>query len=91
VSSNYLAVITGEKIQPVLVVNKCYKYIKGILFISDHEISLALGLLKGISCVLSHYNTCLLLFIDMVTNFCSHIISGEQICSLSCNKYLIRS
>jgi hypothetical protein len=29
VSSNYKAVITGEKIQPVLVVNNCYKYIKG--------------------------------------------------------------
>jgi len=52
---------------------------------------LAIGLLKGISRVLSHYNKGLLLFIDMVTNCCSHIISGEKICSLSYNKYLIRS
>jgi hypothetical protein len=29
VSSNYWAVITGEKIQPVLVVNNCSKCIQG--------------------------------------------------------------
>jgi hypothetical protein len=38
---------------------------------------LAICLLKGISCVLSHYNTGLLFFNDMLTNYCS-IISGKK-------------
>ncbi len=48
-SSNYWAVFTGEKIQPFLLVNNCYKYIKCIKLISVHEIPLAICLLKGIS------------------------------------------
>ena len=44
---------------------------------SDHEIPLAIGLLKGISCVSTHYNTGLLLFNDMFTNYWSSI-SGEK-------------
>jgi hypothetical protein len=50
---------------------------KGILFISDHEIPLAIGLLKGISCVLLHYNTSLLLFNIMPSNDWA-VIPGEK-------------
>jgi hypothetical protein len=69
ISSNYWAVIPGEKIQVFLLINKCKKYIKGILFISDHEIPLAIGLLKGIPCVLLHVNTGLLSFNRISSNY----------------------
>jgi len=36
---------------------------------SDHEIPLAIGLLKCISCVLLHYNTGLLLFNRISSNY----------------------
>jgi hypothetical protein len=45
---------------------------------SDHEIPLALGLLKGISCVLLHYNTGLLLFNRISSNDWA-VIPGEKI------------
>jgi hypothetical protein len=44
----------------------------------DHEIPLAIYLLKGISCILLHNNTVLLLFNDMSTNYWT-IIAGEKI------------
>jgi hypothetical protein len=75
VSSNYWAIITGKKIQPVLVVNNCYKFILGT---SDHEIPLAIGLLKGISWVSSQYNSGLLLFNRMSSNYWA-VITGEKI------------
>ena len=50
---------------------------KGIRNISDHEIPLAIGLLKGISCVSSHCNTALLLFNRMSSNYWT-IITGEK-------------
>jgi len=37
---------------------------KGIEYMSDHEIPLAIGLLKGISWVSSYYNTGLLLLTE---------------------------
>jgi hypothetical protein len=43
--------LPAKKIQPVLVVNNCYKYMIDIQYMSDHEIPLAIGLLKGISWV----------------------------------------
>jgi hypothetical protein len=55
---------------------------KGRLFISDHEIPLAIGVLKGISCVSSHYNTGLLLLIRVSSNY-SAVIIGEKKYSLS--------
>jgi len=44
---------------------------------SDPEIPLAIGLLKGISWVSSYYNTGLLLFNDMYTNYWRSI-TGEK-------------
>jgi hypothetical protein len=67
-STNYWA-ITGEKKEPVLVVNYSYKYIDCTKRISNHEVPLAICLLKGISCVSTHYNTGLLLFYSMSNNY----------------------
>jgi hypothetical protein len=66
-----------KKIQPVLLFNNCYKYIKCTKLISDHEIPLAICLLKGISCVSTHYNTGLLLFNSMSSNYWA-IFTGEK-------------
>jgi hypothetical protein len=44
---------------------------------SDHEIPLAIGLLKGISCVSSLYNSGLLLFTTLSSNYCT-VITGEK-------------
>ena len=41
----------AKKIQPVILVNDCYKCIECIKLISDHEIPLAISVLKGISWV----------------------------------------
>jgi hypothetical protein len=43
----------------------------------DHEISLAIGVLKGISCLSSHDNTGLLLFTRVSSNYWA-VILGEQ-------------
>jgi hypothetical protein len=56
----------------------------------DHEIPLAIVLLKGISCVSTHYNTGLLLFNDMFTNYWSSI-SGEKKISLSYTSLTVTS
>ena len=45
---------------------------------SDHEIPLAIGVLKGISCVSSHYNTGLLLFYKLLSYY-KAVISDEKI------------
>ena len=45
------------------------KYMKGIEYMSDHEIPLAIGLLKGISWVSSYYNSGLLLFNRVSSNY----------------------
>ncbi len=45
--------------------------------ISDHEIPLAIGLLKGISWVSSHYNLGLLLINEKSSNYLS-IICGDK-------------
>jgi hypothetical protein len=50
---------------------------KGIEHISDHEIPLAIGLLKGISWVWSYYNSGLLLFNRLSSNYCT-VINGEK-------------
>jgi hypothetical protein len=77
VSSNYWASITGEKIQPVLVVNNCSMCIQGTSYISDHEIPLAIGLQKGISWVSPQYNSGLLLFNRVSSNYWA-VITGEK-------------
>ncbi len=56
--------------------------------ISHHEIPLAIGLLKGISCVSAHRNTGLLLFNDMFTNYWSSN-SGEKKVSLSYTSLIV--
>jgi hypothetical protein len=43
-------------IKLALLVNNSSEYIKGREYISDHEISLAIAMLKGISLVSTHYN-----------------------------------
>jgi hypothetical protein len=58
--------------------------------ISHREIPLAIGLLKGISCVSAHYNTGLLSFNDMFTNYCSTITGGKKI-SLSYTSLIVFS
>jgi hypothetical protein len=50
---------------------------KGILYISDHEIPLAIGLLRGKSWVWPYYNTGLLLFNRVSSNYCT-VITGEK-------------
>jgi len=45
--------------------------------ISDHEIPLAIGVLKGISWVSSYYNSGLLLFNRVSSNYCA-VITGEK-------------
>ena len=57
---------------------------------SDHEIPLAIGLLKGISWVSSYYNSGLLLFNDMFTNYWSSI-TGEKKVSLSYTSLIVTS
>jgi len=74
-SSNY-AISCGKKIQPVLVVTQCSKYDEGILQSSDHEIPLAMCLLKGISCVWTWCSTGLLL--------CNRMSSSNY--AISCGK-----
>jgi uncharacterized membrane protein len=76
-STNYWAIIAGEKIQPFLLVISCYQCSNWLKLTTDHEIPLALYLLKGISCVLSYKNTGLLLFNDMSTNYWT-TIAGEK-------------
>jgi hypothetical protein len=49
---------------------------------------LAVGLLKGISCVSAHCNTGLLLFNDMLTNYWSSI-TGEKKVSLSYTSLIV--
>jgi hypothetical protein len=49
---------------------------------SDHEIPLAIDVLKGISCVSSHYNTGLLLITRVSSNYWAVII-GKRNYSLS--------
>jgi hypothetical protein len=44
---------------------------------SDHEIPMAVGVLKGISWVSSHYNSGLLLINEMTSNYCT-VITGEN-------------
>jgi hypothetical protein len=56
----------------------------------DHEIPLAIVLLTGISCVSTHYNTGLLLFNDMFTNYWSSI-SCEKKISLSYTSLIVTS
>jgi hypothetical protein len=51
---------------------------------------LAIGLLKGISCVSAHCNTGLLLFNDMYTNYWSKI-TGEKKVSLSYTSLIVTS
>jgi len=58
--------------------------------ISHHEIPLAIGLLKGISCVSAHYNTGLLSLKDMLTNYWSSI-TGEKKISLSYTSLIVTS
>jgi len=65
-------------IEPVLVVNYSYRYIECTKLISSHEIPLAICLLKGISCVSTHYNTGLLLFYSMLNTYWA-VSSGEKI------------
>jgi hypothetical protein len=60
-----------------LVVNNGFKYIIGTKYISDHEIPLAIGLLKGISWVSLHYNLGLLLINEMSSNY-ETLITGEK-------------
>ena len=45
---------------------------------SDHEIPLAIGLLKGISRVSSQYNSGLLLFYRVLSNYKSVITGGKN-------------
>jgi len=77
-STNYWAIIAGEKIQPFLLVVSCYQCSNWLKLTPDHEIHLAIYLLKGISCVISHNSTGLLLFNDMSSNYWT-IIAGEKI------------
>jgi hypothetical protein len=74
----------AKKIEPVLVVNYSYKYIKCTKLISDHEIPLAICLLKGISCVSTYYNTVLLLFYSMSNNYWAVSSSEKNIASFCC-------
>jgi len=64
-SNNYWAVSSGEKIRASFCCYYSYNYIECTKLISDHEIPLAICLLKGISCVSTQYNTGLLLFYSM--------------------------
>jgi hypothetical protein len=66
-----------KKIQPVSAVNNYYKYMVGILYISDREIPLAIGLLRGISWVRSQFNSGLLLFNRVSSNYWA-VITGEK-------------
>jgi hypothetical protein len=49
----------------------------GIQYMSDHEIPLAIGVLKGISWVSSHYNSGLLLFYRVLSKYLA-VITGEK-------------
>jgi hypothetical protein len=76
--TNYWSSISGEKkIKPFLHFTNCYQCSNWPKLTLDHEIPLAIVLLKGISCVSTHYNTGLLLFNDMLANYWSSI-SGEK-------------
>jgi hypothetical protein len=77
-STNYWAIIAGEKIQPFLLVISCYQCSNWLKLTPYHEIPLAISLLKCILCVLSHNNTGLWLFNDMSTNYWT-TIAGEKI------------
>jgi len=59
--TNYWISISGEKIQPFLHLINCYQCSTYTKFTPDHEIPLAIGLLKGISWVSTHYKSGLLL------------------------------
>ena len=61
--------LLAKTTQPFLLGNSCYKQIKCIKPMSDHEIPLAICLLKGISCVSTHYNTVSLLCSSMSSNY----------------------
>jgi hypothetical protein len=61
--------LLAKKVQPVLVIHYCYKYMKGTSYMSNHEIPLAIGLLKGISWVSSYDNSGLLLFNTVSSNY----------------------
>jgi hypothetical protein len=63
--TNYWISISGEKIQPFLHLINCYQCSTYTKFTPDHEIPLAIGLLKGISWVSTHYKSYLLLYINM--------------------------
>jgi hypothetical protein len=77
--TNYWSSNSGEKKnQPFLHFTNCYQCSNWPKLTSDHEIPLAIGLLKGISCVSSHWNTGLLLFNDMMTNYWSSITSEKN-------------
>jgi len=75
-------VITGlyllvKIIKPFLLIDNCYKHIECIKPISNHDIPLAISLLKGISCVSTHYNTVFFLFYSMSSNYWA-LFTGEK-------------
>jgi hypothetical protein len=89
--TNYWSSISGEKkIQPFLHFTYCYQCSNWPKLTPDHEIPLAIVLLKGISCVSTHYNTGLLLFNDMLINYWSSI-TGEKKISLSNTSLIVTS
>jgi hypothetical protein len=52
--------------------------------ISDHEIPLAIGMLKGISWVLSHYKSGLLLFDRVSSNYQAEITGEKNFACFGC-------
>ncbi len=55
---------------------------------SDNEIPLAIGLLKGMSCVSSYYNSCLLLFYTLSSNYWA-VSTGEKNTDSFCSKLIL--
>ena len=76
--TNYWISISDEKIQPFLYLINWYQCSKYKKLTPDHEIPLAIGLVKGISCVSAHYNTGLLLFNRVSSKYWAEI-TGEKI------------
>ena len=89
-------VITGlyllaKEVQPFLLVDNCYKHIKCIKIISNHDKPLVISLLKGFACVSTHYNTGLLLFNSMSSNYWA-VFTGKKNTAFplveNCYKYI---
>jgi hypothetical protein len=63
-----MRLFVATKIEPLLLVTHCYQCSNRVKLTPDHEIPLAIGLLKGISWVSSHYNSGSMLINEMSSN-----------------------